>query len=39
MDSGAMVRLALNWTTVPEQIVGMDGTEQSGNFSKTLGFD
>jgi hypothetical protein len=28
MDAGAMVRLALNWTTVPEQMVCMDGTEQ-----------
>ncbi len=26
MDAGAMVRLALNWTTVPEQMVCMDGT-------------
>jgi hypothetical protein len=24
--SGAMVRLALNWTTVPEQMVCIDGT-------------
>ncbi len=39
MDSGAMVRLALNWTTVPEQIICMDGKEQSWNFSNPLGFD
>ncbi len=32
-----MVRLALNWTTVPEQMVCMDGTEQFGNFSNPLG--
>ncbi len=38
MDSGAMVRLALNWITVPEQMVCMDGTEQCWNFSNPLGF-
>jgi hypothetical protein len=38
MDAGAMVRLALNWSTVPEQMVCMDGTKQCRNFSNPLGF-
>jgi hypothetical protein len=38
MYAGAMVWLALNWTTVPEQMVCMDGTEQCCNFSNPLGF-
>jgi hypothetical protein len=30
MDAGTMVRLALNWTTVPEQMICMDGTASTG---------
>jgi hypothetical protein len=37
MDLGAMVRLALNWTTVPEQMVCMHGTDSVATLVSPLG--